>query len=358
MNNERYEKISLNRIGYTCVEEAVSCVFDYRDELYRSLNYSIHQFIYNRKTFTNYNFTEDPESYLFKNNMLLFEDISKPSLEYKIDFKAHIDSLTKDYLDDVIIPIKVDDIMILKGKYLDNNICVCLLVDIYYLTEDYIKYNNTFQRRSRHLTHYINLFDINYGAGTCKIIDISLSVKGDVSFERLCLAFSKVNEATFYVKKLARVENDLQTLLLKNLKNSCKGSAYINGNHYHVNTNALINLHADIDDIIDEVYSFAGKFSSQYISLPLISVRNMSRSTYYLYEHLAKYEGCLRPLAVLFKRYSELWDVFDGKLDKIFLKEENILNKKADFKSILLNLVSLSQQIDDEIGSLISSKLH
>lgn len=349
MNALAFNNLSIDRIGYSCFEEAVSCALNYMDSLYLALNYNFHYFIFNKSTFTNYKLEQEPEKYLFENNMLLFK--SKPHLQYRDDFGLILETMSSDFFNKNLVEVNTSDLSVVKSKYLDRNRCVCLLVDPFYLKEDYIKHCKRFRRDGRHLTHFINLFDIDFHKGTCKIADVNYSIKCDVSLERLVYAHSKVSPFAFYLRELDLSEVEIKKLIKRNLSCLSEEHITIKGTKYLVNSQALKQFTKDFQEIIYTVNSFAGKYSSQYISLPLSFFRNMTKGNFVLYKHMKeKYSFLfLDKLVKLFEKYSDLWNTFDLKLDKIYLKGESILAREKEFIDIIKKLLAISEEIIDEI---------
>lgn len=352
MNNDLYQNAVFDAIGADCFYEAISCALSYQGELYNALQYNFHHFIYNKESFLGYDFKLSPEMYLFENNKLLFQSVTKPFLKYRNDFGCSLSKLSQYYFNDYLIEMSFNDIKSIS-LILDNDLCICLLLDPFYLIEEYKKYNPRFEVHARHMGHYVNVFDIDISSGLCKIIDIHFKIKAEIPYKLLLLASKPYNYKCFYLTKALVGERNIANVIRKNLEIACMKSVTINSSIYAVNTEAWINFFNDFDVLVDSVFAFAKDITPQYISYPFMNFRPMQKSLHYLYK-VINVHNKLEKLIHLLGEYSSNLYLYDAILDKAYLKNQIIFDIKPKLKKIVQQQLSISKEIDKEINLILN----
>lgn len=359
LNEDKFNRsVDFQRIGADCFYDAISCMLNGEDKLIYALSYVDYCFYYNRNNMTRFSLNKDPESYLSENNRLFFNE--NPYLKYSEDFLYEVRrkferSILYEYMGEREgTPSNV--LREIKKNKLEKGIIVSILVDTFYLKEEYIKNGGKYDKG--HNGHYITLFDINFNTNTCYIIDKHYNVKGSVSLQSIIMAmqndFVKKNHYIYFDVLPRLSTNEIQLLFKKNLLYNLEKQQRIHDDIYYKNVYALEMFINDFEDIIDELYAKYKKYTPQHLSFSLIKFRAQRGSQKLIFEKLGEYLKYpeINELIDLTQKSYLLWQSYDLVLDKIFLKEQSILNEKGRLKKILNEILFVDQKVIENMKNL------
>ena len=361
MNKSMYDKLKLQTIGMDCFYESISTSINYLGMDYLALLYTIYNLFYNYNDFINISIDRSPEEYLCTGNKLMFN--IRPLTWLKYIYGEYFYNNTEDmdlfkYLKDIKSTKANKDFLIeLKSKYLDSDISVMIPISAAKLKQEYLNIggddvlgDNSF--------HYINLIDVN--EEYCTIVDTNFKVKGEISTNSFINSLGFSNNLLFkYIDPaIKNCEIGLIKLLKNNLKNAISSIVNIDGKKYNNNIEALKSLINDLPQIIDVFESTYGIYAPQFLSLSFMPQRHIIRSCGYLYSNL--YNECkmelLKEIGNLSSYSGDLWFNFDHVLDKTFLKNEKLTQKK-DNLCIILNKILENDKKTIETMSELYNKL-
>lgn len=364
MDNNSFSSIDFNRIGFNCFFEALTCNYEYLNLIYLALEYNYYFFIYNQNTFIDYHYQKDPAEYLLDNDKLLFKNTDKPYSTYKNDFADYIYNLFEKTKTSTYLKF-IEDLNLfsnLNEGYFNKNIPLNVYVDLFYLKKDYVKYNKNFEKSCRHLNHVITLFDYNSINKSFKVVDKNSKIKDEIDSYLVNEGFInnsfKENNNAFIIDVKEEFSNEkLLYLLINNFELALQEEIIINNNIYHINSKGVKNFIQDFDIILEIMHEKTKEYTSQYLSFPLINYRNSIKSYYYLIEKLNNIYNLefLRRLINLIKEQKNLWEIFDLKLDKIYITNKDILKEKASLKNTLYLIEENDKYIINEMFTILKS---
>ena len=364
MLTDNYNNILLKRIGYDCVYRSMSCSLSYANLLYNALLYCFNYFIYNRKTFTNNKLDKDPGEYLLENNRLLFIDINLPESEYKKDMREALKNLIslvsetgyEDFINKYTHSVDTNGMLDVKNiteYYLCKSECISVLVDIFYL-DDYSNYYKVFNAHKRHQKHYVNLFGIS--DNQCSIIDADLLIRGFVSLENLLKAHNSVASPDYFTLNLNEFrKNDIDLVLKSNLLKSLEDHTVINGKDYMINGAALKQFAIDLPEIIEELYIVYGMYTPQFLTHPWRDVRTMIIGHSNVIKHMYENNNMpfLKDIAYKLEEYYNAWLIFNTKIDKIYLQNEDVRMHISDLIILLNKIITCNDEVMEETNKVV-----